>query len=579
MSHCNYSRHVLSIGLSALATMIAAGLSSREASATTISVNTFSMTPTNDSKCGLTEALVAVNTKKAFDGCPAGTGNDTIQLQAGTYTALAGAPLTITRGVTIKGAGTDPSTNVPTQISGANLTFNDGALFLVNDSTNGQMSVTLQNLFLNNAGNPNQVTGIWGQGSTTNSTIHVLGTQIQLFSYGGIYCNSFNLDVQDSYIVDNVTPESGGGIFIDSGSRNLTIARTTIEANVSSSSSGGGIEYQGIGTSNLVNSTVASNQANFAGGVDIQGASGTFAIVGSTIGYNNCAGGPGCGGGVISFVGDGTGVFRMDWSIVSNNTDSLNAPSDWFSDGVITVSNSDIFANTGEYNDGGGNTMLMGKDPLLGVDLVRIGGVYRLPLFALDPSSPCVDPAGTVGTPGQAADERGLQRGVSHDGQSHSNLFDVGAFEFDPNTQVETLPFIKSQGTVVQLSGSSGTGYSNGRGIELQATKAGDFVTYFLPSIVIDDGTYNFIARYATGTAEGTVQLEVSSTPTFSTGSVTAVGGPVDLWSKSAGFLVKNYNVSIFLNAPTYVRFRVTGKNSKSTGFKLDLDHVNAIVR
>ena len=60
---------------------------------------------------------------------------------------------------------------------------------------------------------------------------------------------------------------------------------------------------------------------------------------------------------------------------------------------------------------------------------------------------------------------------------------------------------------------------------------------------------------------------------------VVAVGGAVDLWSKSAGFLVKNYNVSIFLNAPTYVRFRVTGRNSKSTGFKLDLDYVNALVR
>ncbi|MES1208677.1 MAG: hypothetical protein ABUS79_22290, partial [Pseudomonadota bacterium] len=206
------------------------------AHAATITVNTTSMSLTNDSKCGFAEAIVAVNTKAAAYGCPAGTGSDTIQLQAATYVPL--GQLQINRSVTIKGASPNPALGLVTQISAQNIASANGALFYVAD-INGPMSVTFQYLNMDLASPPNQVSGIWAAGAGS-STVHVLGCYVYGMTYGGIYAQSFNVDVQDSYIAANATPESGGGIFVDGGSKNLTVARTTFDVN-SSSNYGGAI--------------------------------------------------------------------------------------------------------------------------------------------------------------------------------------------------------------------------------------------------------------------------------------------------------------------------------------------------
>jgi hypothetical protein len=110
-----------------VAMFLVLGAAARGAYAATITVNTTAMAFKNDKSCGLAEALVAVNNRAAFDGCPAGNGsNDTIQLQADTtYTALAGSPLSAFRPVTIQGAGgtgIDPNVGPRTIINGQALT-------------------------------------------------------------------------------------------------------------------------------------------------------------------------------------------------------------------------------------------------------------------------------------------------------------------------------------------------------------------------------------------------------------------------------------------------------------------------
>lgn len=117
------------------------------AHAATIQVSTTNTTPANDGKCGLTEAVVAVNTGKAFSGCPAGTGGDAIQLQQAVYTLPAGTGLTLTKGVTISGVPNLLGNGIePTTISGANL--NTGSVMFSLDDSGGKMSVNFQNVQL-----------------------------------------------------------------------------------------------------------------------------------------------------------------------------------------------------------------------------------------------------------------------------------------------------------------------------------------------------------------------------------------------------------------------------------------------
>jgi hypothetical protein len=381
-------------------------------------------------------------------------------------------------------------------------------------------------------------------------------------------------------VAANSTPTSGGGIFVDDGSKALTVARTTFDVN-SAAQYGGGIEYQGIGASSVVAATMFQNDASIGGGgIDIEGEAGSFALSQSTIVYNSCEGSGGCGGGVTSFSGDYIVTFSMNASIVADNTgDDPNAgqtASDWFSDGVITVSNSDILATAGAfYNDGGGNSH-MGQDPQAPDELTKLGGLYRMPLCLLPSTSPLLDVLSTLSP---AVDERGFTRGVSKTtGHTGSTLFDMGAYEFDPNTETETMVAVGNSAT---LSTPSSGSYSAGKALQLAATKSGDFAAFYLPSIVVDGAAdYNFVAGFATGPSEGIVQLETSTDRTFKT-NVVAIGSPVDLFARTAGVLQKNYNVSRSLDSDNtnYVRLRVTGKNSASKGFTVLSDYINAILR
>ena len=68
------------------------------ANAATINVTTFNDTfNPEDGLCSLREAVIAANQDVAYGGCTAGSGDDTIVLQAGTYT--------LTRSCDINNAG------------------------------------------------------------------------------------------------------------------------------------------------------------------------------------------------------------------------------------------------------------------------------------------------------------------------------------------------------------------------------------------------------------------------------------------------------------------------------------------
>src|SRR5213075_2736414 len=79
---CNRTRIAT---LLSLALLLAGFAPTYSAYAATITVTIFTDNLTNNGDCSLREAIQAANTNMAVDACPAGSGADTIQLAAGTY--------------------------------------------------------------------------------------------------------------------------------------------------------------------------------------------------------------------------------------------------------------------------------------------------------------------------------------------------------------------------------------------------------------------------------------------------------------------------------------------------------------
>src|SRR5512135_2911791 len=111
--------------LIAVALLLAGLVGAPTVARATITVTVTTDDNTVNGNCTLREAIIAANTDKAQDACPAGHGADTVILPAGTYTlsiagtgedaGLTGA-LDITSDLTLDGAG-----RASTTIDGAGL--------------------------------------------------------------------------------------------------------------------------------------------------------------------------------------------------------------------------------------------------------------------------------------------------------------------------------------------------------------------------------------------------------------------------------------------------------------------------
>lgn len=575
-----------------------------DARATTIDVVTFAWDLLKDGKCSLPEAVLAVDHQTAEYDCPAGNGNnDTIQLQddsnpgvsCGTqYCAVAGMPLTISKNVTILGSGTSPVGGAPeTVIEAGGLTSADETLFYVEDTPTAKVSVTFRNVELvGNVLGGVLVTGVWGIGYGVGSTINVENSVITDWGYSGAAVDGMNLNVQSSWFSSNSSPTYGGGIaFTDLAGYggNLTISQSSFTSNnvTGNGGTGGGLFYSGTGTSTLVNSTIAENWSNGGGGgLELESLGGSFAINGCTIAYNNC-GYQNCGGGGVEAFAN-AGTYSMNASIVGANVDDPTDQDfdDWNSDGSVAESNSIIQASLWgiDVNNKGGNAngdvpfpgaaytydQANGQQNTYTFVIIPYGGPNGLPVVVLPAGSPAVDFLSSLDL---TTDQRGFPRSVS---TGKSKTYDIGAFEYDPNTQAETLTIPGSSAPVAVVTGS---GYSDGAGLELKATKVNDYVLLYNPTITTQAEAWTFSARFATGPTEGQVQVQANDSQTCTTSSTFVnLGGPVDLYaSKSGGFQPVNWGeVSINPGISNCYRLLVTGKNRASSGYSVYVDYINS---
>ena len=329
-----------------------------------------------------------------------------------------------------------------------------GGIYAVDDLTLNGTEVT---------GNSSGVRGggilVIGAGSQLvidDSLIHDNHVSSDNFVGGGIAYASNGVVAIANSVISNNEAAGGGGLGL-SGSGAVYLTDVNIDGNYTnglSSDYGGGGVYLGFsGTIDLLRVTVANNQAEFGGGLNLE--AGTVTVDHSTLSGNSATSGSGgavynsgsisfsnstisgnsagIGGGIYQFSGTSTPSATFSSSTISGNDPTVL----YVSTGAMTLLNSilagpagdqcgptpGLFTSLGHNLSTGSSCNLVGTgdqpstDPILG-PLQDNGGPTLT--HALLPGSPAVDAAdGTCCGP---TDQRGVSRPIGAG-------CDIGAFE------------------------------------------------------------------------------------------------------------------------------------------------------
>jgi hypothetical protein len=238
------------LGIVAVLGTIGALLVSPAARAAVIPPNTFGDENGSGAACSLREATLAANTDKAFGGCPAGSGADTINLAAGTYR------LSVPRGST----GDDRL---------------DGDLYVASQLTITHIGIQPAAI---DGGGLDRVIRVLGTGHLTASGLTIKNGRTG--NSGGGIRNEGALDLSNATIAGNETTASFGGGIANSGSATMSLTNVTISGN-RAEGDGGGIDQGLGGLANLNNVTISGNTADTDG--DAGGGGGVLVAPGTVL--------------------------------------------------------------------------------------------------------------------------------------------------------------------------------------------------------------------------------------------------------------------------------------------------------
>lgn len=168
-----------------------------------------------------------------------------------------------------------------------------------------------------------------------------------------------------SQLSRNTSGDDGGGV--NGGDGNLVFRRSRVNGNVAEDQGGGIRTTSDSNTTLLVRSTVSANQADAAGGIEVEGDS--FRMRRSTVAGNRARADD--GGGVRA---DGVGdplPLRIDTSTISANRAATNGGGIALSESTLAIANSTV-ANNRALDFGGGFSALTATDlSLNAVTVVR----------------------------------------------------------------------------------------------------------------------------------------------------------------------------------------------------------------
>lgn len=381
----------------------------------------------SDGDCSLREAIQAVNTNSPVDGCPAGSGNDSITLPAGIYTLnIAGADENdnATGDLDVFATASVVTRTLIIQGSGASTTVVDGnqldrVFHLIANAPARGDRLVLRDLTVRNGRLPAATTmggaGLlsWGRLELYNVIIENNATTGTGSSdVGGGFCIGCGPGTGSGYlenvIVRNNAAQRGGGVF---SNRPLVITASSIISNTSVN--GGAITNYGALT--LINVTVSDNTTSsyITGG--IVHSAGSLSILNSTISHNTDNG--------ISFLAPAT----LKNTLLVHETSGRNCviftpPTSQGHNLSSDTSCTSVFTASGDLNN---------VDPQLG-PLQNNGGVT--PTRALALTSPAVNAGTNNDCP--ATDQRGIAR-------PQDGTCDIGAYELQ--VQRVHLPLVLKQ--------------------------------------------------------------------------------------------------------------------------------------
>lgn len=316
-----------------------------------ILVTTLDDLDTDDEFISLREAIIAANTDAAYNGSPAGNGLDTIMFDPSLFDDVPQV-MTLEEGQFI--ISDSLSIIAPVSALGAPLLTLDANLgsrhFTIDDSTAGEIPVSLQNLKLING----QINGKGGSlfnaeelelknSHLIDNTSNTLPVSTNM---GGAIYNSGILNVSNSLIQSNASGLSAGGA-IASESGSVTLTQTTIDDNLSEFS-GGGI-YAINSNVSLIDSTLSNNTNDATDGGGLYQVNGQLNITNSTI-IGNTNGGTLNGGGIYA----SATTTIISGSTFHDNT-SIGAGGGLYQvRGTLSIRDSTFSENSAVFGSGGG---------------------------------------------------------------------------------------------------------------------------------------------------------------------------------------------------------------------------------
>jgi hypothetical protein len=544
----------------------------------------------DDGLCSLPEAIRAVNTRSSVNtgDCPAGTGNDIIDVPAGTY-VLAG-PLLPTESMEIRGAGRDR-----TVLAFAPNPLGCGILLATADK-----SVRVTGVTLTPVGDADAAVGLTGA-CVEEGTLRVRHAEVTGFGAGGLIARSQSgltakIEVLNALIDKNRNTSDGGGIAFVGAASWIWVAQSSIVDNVSEGAGGGIFGSDERYVNYVVNTTISGNSARRGGAIAMQmQGDGYLGLYWSTIVDNHAAE---VAGGLHVAVPDGevANTLIVGDILTQNTADAdptqANLNADWSSSVGCSFSLLDISGLTRKPGDLGGDCRFDVADAKLG-PLMDMGGFDHLPIHPLLLGSPAIDAisqANSWETLQQrdswtdGADDPPIGTG---DGETppwtvfgrtsdDNPLEDIGAFELSPRWETELL-------TVADVAGGTHgivdapAGYSHGAGTNLEAQGADAYVIYRIP--VAEPATYRVALRIRTASDTGIFQLAVADA---ADADYRSIGSPEDTYEdaedgdgSSAWRTLDLGEVTFDTIGQKYFRLQVVGKNESSAGYQLFLDSID----